>query len=222
MRSKNPLLTLAVLVAALVAISCGTAQSTAVESSPPASSAPEASQEGLAKAVFAGGCFWCMEPPFDKTEGVVATISGYTAGERPNPTYKQVSAGLTRHTEAVEILYDPSKVSYEELLAVYWRNVDPLTADRQFCDRGSQYRPGIYYGNDEEQRLAEASKKHWEDSGRFDQPIVVEIEAATPFYPAEEYHQDYYKKNPAHYKRYRQGCRRDQRLEQLWGEAAKH
>ena len=173
----------------------------------------------LAKATFAGGCFWCMEPPFDKLDGVVSTTSGYAGGEEKDPTYKQVSAGRTGHTEVVQVLYDPAKVSYEALLEVFWRNIDPMTADRQFCDWGSQYRTGIFFHDEEQQRLAEASKKRIAESGQLDAPIVTEITALTAFYPAEEYHQDFYEKNPVHYKRYRTGCGRDETLRRIWGEA---
>ena len=173
--------------------------------------------EDRARATFAGGCFWCMEPPFDKLDGVVSTISGYTGGPEENPTYKQVASGLTGHTEAVQVTYDPAKISYEQLLATFWPNHDPLTADRQFCDRGRQYRPGIFYHDEEQKRLAKASKKKWNDSGRFDRPIVTEVTAFTKFYPAEEYHQDYYKKNPIRYRTYRFGCGRDRRLKAVWG-----
>jgi peptide-methionine (S)-S-oxide reductase len=172
-----------------------------------------------AEAIFAGGCFWCMEPPFDKLDGVSSTISGYIGGQKENPTYKQVSAGRTGHTEAVKISYDPEKITYQELLDVFWVNVDPLTANRQFCDRGSQYRTGIFYLDEEQQALAESSKTALVESGRFDSPIVTEITAAGTFYPAEDYHQDYYEKNPLRYKYYRYSCGRDQRLEELWGSA---
>lgn len=172
-----------------------------------------------AKATFAGGCFWCMEGPFDKLEGVISTTVGYTGGHTKNPTYKQVSAGGTGHAEAVEVLYDPEKISYAELLKVFWHNVDPLTADGQFCDKGNQYRSEIFYHNEEQKRLAEASKKALETSGRFDKPIVTRISPASTFYPAEEYHQNYYRKNPLRYKFYRYGCGRDDRLEELWGKS---
>ena len=175
-------------------------------------------EENLAKAIFAGGCFWCMEPPFDKLEGVAATISGYTGGEQENPTYKQVSSGRTGHTEAVQVLYDPAKISYAELLEVFWHNIDPTVENRQFCDWGSQYRTGIFYQGDEQRRLAEESKRKLVESGRFAE-VYTEVTAATAFYPAEEYHQDFYKKNPVHYKRYRQGCGRDRRLAELWGDS---
>jgi len=174
--------------------------------------------DGRAVATFAGGCFWCMEPPYDKLDGVLATTSGYTGGDTADPTYQEVSAGGTGHAEVVQVTYDPAKVSYEQLLRVFWRNVDPLDAGGQFCDRGDQYRTGIFVHDDEQRRLAEASKRALVDSGRFEQPIVTEIEEAGPFYPAEDYHQDYYEKNPIRYNVYRWNCGRDARLEQLWGE----
>lgn len=177
------------------------------------------SDEGLAKATFAGGCFWCMEPPFDKLEGVISTTSGYTGGQKQDPTYQEVSAGGTGHAEAVQVVYDPEKISYAELLEVFWRNIDPTTPDRQFCDVGSQYRTAIFYHNEEQRRLAEQSKKALEESGRFNQPIVTEIVPATEFYVAEDYHQDYYQKNPLRYHFYRYACGRDQRLEEIWGKA---
>jgi peptide-methionine (S)-S-oxide reductase len=169
------------------------------------------------KATFAGGCFWCMEPPFDALPGVISTTSGYTAGRTKDPTYEQVSSGTTGHTEAVEVVYDPSKITYAKLLDVFWKNIDPVTPNAQFCDVGTQYRSGIYYHNEEQKRLAEASKKALESSGRFKRPIVTEIAALSPFYRAEEYHQDYYKKNPVRFKFYKYRCGRDQRLEELWG-----
>jgi peptide-methionine (S)-S-oxide reductase len=178
-----------------------------------------ANAQDLARATFAGGCFWCMEPPFDKLDGVVSTTSGYTAGRTANPTYEQVSAGTTGHTEAVEIVYDPRKVTYAQLLEVFWRNIDPLTADRQFCDVGSQYRAGIFTHDETQRRLAEESKRAV--AQRLQKPVVTEIAAASKFWPAEEYHQDYYKKNPVRYNLYRAGCGRDQRLEAIWGPAAK-
>ena len=169
-------------------------------------------------ATFAGGCFWCMEPPFDELDGVKSTTSGYIGGTKRNPTYQEVSAGRTGHTEAVKIVYDPVKISYGDLLKVFWRNIDPLTPNRQFCDGGSQYRSGIFYQNSEQQRLAEASRTALSDSGRFNQPIVTEVTEASKFYPAEDYHQNYYKKNPVRYKFYRFNCGRDKRLAQVWGE----
>ena len=177
----------------------------------------QASDARYEKATFAGGCFWCMEPPFDELPGVISTTSGYTGGRTKNPTYEQVSAGSTGHAEAVEVVYDPSKITYSRLLEVFWKNIDPLTPNRQFCDIGTQYRSAIYYHNEEQKRLAEASKKALEDSARFQQPIVTEIAAAAPFYRAEEYHQDYYKKNPIRFKFYKYNCGRDQRLQKLWG-----
>ena len=176
------------------------------------------SAKGLARATFAGGCFWCMEHPFDELEGVKSTTSGYTGGQLKNPTYGEVSSGGTGHTEAVEIVYDPKKISYEKLLTVFWRNVDPLTANRQFCDSGSQYRTGIFYHNEKQRQLAEESKKALEESGRFSEPIVTEITAASKFYAAEDYHQNYYEKNPIQYAIYRYSCGRDRRLKELWGE----
>ncbi len=170
-----------------------------------------------AVATFAGGCFWCMEPPFDKLDGVISTTSGYTSGHKADPTYKEVSRGGTGHTEAVQIVYDPAKVSYEALLDVFWKNVDPTRNDGQFCDYGNQYRPGIYYHDAAQQQVAEASLAALKQNKPFKEPIRVELVAATKFYPAEDYHQDYYRKNPLRYKFYRYNCGRDQRLEELWG-----
>lgn len=174
---------------------------------------------GLAVATFAGGCFWCMEPPFDKLPGVVSTTSGYTGGIMAGPSYKQVSAGGTGHVEALRVVYDPAKVEYGTLLDVFWRNVDPLDASGQFCDRGREYRPAILVHNEEQRRLAEAAKAQLSASGRFERPIVVPVEQAGDFYEAEDYHQDYYMKNPVRYNYYRWNCGRDARLEQLWGAA---
>jgi peptide-methionine (S)-S-oxide reductase len=179
-----------------------------------------ADAQELAKATFAGGCFWCMEPPFDKLDGVVSTTSGYTGGHTANPTYEQVSSGRTGHTEAVEVVYDPRKVTYAQLLEVFWRNIDPLTANAQFCDTGSQYRAGIFVHDEAQRRLAEETKRAV--AQRLEKPIVTEVVAASKFWPAEEYHQDYYKKNPFRYNLYRTNCGRDRRLKQLWGEAAGH
>jgi peptide-methionine (S)-S-oxide reductase len=173
-----------------------------------------------AKATFAGGCFWCVEADFDKIDGVLSTLSGYIGGKVDKPTYEQVSAGRTGHTEAVEIVYDPKRVSYERLVAYFWHTIDPTVKDRQFCDVGSQYRTGIFYHDEAQRRIAEASKATLEKSKPFPQHIVTEIAAATTFYPAEEYHQDYYKKNPIRYTYYRNGCGRDARLKQLWGDEA--
>jgi peptide-methionine (S)-S-oxide reductase len=160
-----------------------------------------------------------MEPPYDKLEGVISTTSGYTGGHRQNPTYKEVTAGDTGHAEAVEVVYDPAKVDYAKLLDVFWRNIDPTVADRQFCDIGNQYRTAVFYHDDTQKRLAEQSRQVLEASGRFPR-IVTEIVPAGPFYPAEEYHQDYYQKNPLRYQFYRYSCGRDQRLEELWGSNA--
>lgn len=173
-----------------------------------------------ATAVFAGGCFWCMEPPFDKLEGVFATTSGYTGGHTDKPTYKQVSSDTTGHYEAIEISYDPSKIDYATLLNVFWHNVDPLDAKGQFCDKGESYRTAIFYNSDEQKKLAQASKKELVESGYFNEDVVTVIEAVKTFYPAEEYHQDYYQKSPVRYKYYRFACGRDNRLEELWGEVA--
>ena len=177
----------------------------------------EAPGPGLAVATFAAGCFWCVEPPYDKTEGVVSTTSGYTGGKVAGATYRQVGMGGTGHIEAVRVVYDPAKVGYDKLLEVYWKNVDPLDAKGQFCDKGEPYRPVIFVHDEEQRRLAEASKAALAASGRFKQPIVVKIEPAADFWIAEDYHQDYYLKNPAKYAYYRWGCGRDARLEELWG-----
>ena len=172
---------------------------------------------GLAVATFAGGCFWCMEPPFDKLDGVVSTTSGYTGGKTVGPTYKEVSGGGTGHAEAVQVVYDPNKVEYKKLVDVFWKNVDPLDAHGQFCDKGDQYRPAIFTHNDEQKQIAETSKAALAASGRFKQPIVVAVEPAREFWVAEDYHQDYYLKNPVKYQYYRWGCGRDARLEEVWG-----
>lgn len=170
----------------------------------------------LDKATFAGGCFWCMEPPFEKLDGVKEVISGYTGGHKKNPTYKEVSADTTGHVEAVEVIFDPAKVSYEKLLEVFWKQVDPTDPGGQFVDRGSSYVTGIFYHTQEQKRLAEASKKRLEQSKRYDKAIVTPIRPAGPFYRAEEYHQDYYKKNPIRYKYYRYNSGRDKYLERVW------
>jgi peptide-methionine (S)-S-oxide reductase len=187
-----------------------------------ATSAVAAGEPTLAKATFAGGCFWCMEPPFEALEGVVSVTGGYTGGTKANPTYEEVSAGGTGHAESVEIVYAPAKVSYEKLLDVFWHNIDPTTPDRQFCDHGRQYRTAIFYHDEMQKRLAEKSKQSLEESKTLPGPIVTEIVPAGTFYPAEEYHQDYAKKNPIRYRYYRYACGRDARLRELWGEAAPH
>jgi peptide-methionine (S)-S-oxide reductase len=185
-----------------------------------AAAAPPAVPPGHAVATFAGGCFWCMEPPYDKLPGVTATISGYMGGRNANPTYPEVSSGNTGHAEVVQVVYDPKKVSYEKLLEVFWHNVDPTVKDRQFCDSGNQYRTAIFFHDEAQRKAAEASKAALEKSKPFKDALVTPIEMAGAFYPAEEYHQDYYKKNPVRYQIYRSGCGRDARLKQLWGDKA--
>jgi len=172
-----------------------------------------------AKAYFAGGCFWCMEEAFEKVDGVIAVVSGYMGGAVATPTYEQVSAGQTGHAESVEVSYDPAKVSYQKLLDAFWHNIDPVAPNAQFCDHGSQYRSAVFYGTDEEKRMSEESKSAIEQSKRFHEPIVTQLVKATTFYPAEEYHQDFYKKNPIRYKYYKFSCGRAQRLEELWGKS---
>ncbi len=176
----------------------------------------------LEKATFAGGCFWCMESPFDKLGGVVSVTVGYTGGRTAKPTYEEVSSGGTGHAESIEVVFDPAKIGYAQLLDVFWRNVDPTTPNRQFCDVGTQYRTAIFYHGEEQKALAEASKKALEASGRLPGRIATEIVPAGEFWPAEEYHQHYYRKNPIRYKFYRYNCGRDQRLEELWGRDAGH
>ncbi len=173
----------------------------------------------LGKAVFAGGCFWCMEEAFEGVEGVVSVTSGYTGGHVANPSYEQVSAGITGHAESVEVVFDPTKVSYGQLLKVFWRNIDPTTPDQQFCDHGAQYRSAIFYQDEQQKRLAEESKRAVEQSKPFKAPIVTQIVPASAFYAAEEYHQDFYKKNPIRYKFYKFNCGRAQRLQELWGKS---
>lgn len=175
-------------------------------------------QAGHARATFAGGCFWCMEPPFDDLEGVVSTVSGYTGGDAANPTYEQVSSGETGHAEAVQVTYDPDQVDYSRLLAVFWHNIDPVDDGGQFCDRGSQYRSAVFYHNADQKTLAEKSRK--KIASRFSAPIATEIEPLEKFYPAEDYHQNYYREHAIRYKFYRTACGRDGRLEELWGDAA--
>lgn len=182
--------------------------------------APPAVPPGQAVATFAGGCFWCVESDFDKVPGVTATISGYTGGRTVNPGYPDVSSGSTGHAESVEIFYDPKKVSYEHLLDVFWHGIDPTTKDREFCDAGTQYRTAIFYHDEAQRKAAEASRAKIEKDKPFKAPIVTEITMAGPFYPAEDYHQDYYRKNPVRYQIYRSGCGRDARLKELWGAAA--
>ncbi len=178
-------------------------------------------QQKTETAIFAGGCFWCEEEVFEKVPGVVSVTSGYTDGRAKNPTYDQVSSGTTGHTEAVEVKFDPARVSYEKLLDVFWVNHDPTYTDRQFCDHGSQYRPGIFWSDEAQKKAAEASKAKYEKLKTFSQPIVTPIKQATQFWPAEDYHQDFYKKNPIRYKAYSTGCGRYVRLDELWGKLRK-
>ncbi|MDD2851817.1 MAG: peptide-methionine (S)-S-oxide reductase MsrA [Desulfuromonadaceae bacterium] len=184
--------------------------------------AATASGTAYEKATFAGGCFWCMERPFDGLPGVISVTSGYAGGETNNPTYEEVSAGGTGHAESVQIVFDPSRISYEKLLTVYWHNIDPTVKDRQFCDSGHQYRSAIFYHSEEQRRRAVQSKEALEKSKPFRASIVTEVTPAGAFYPAEEYHQHYYKKNPLRYAFYRRSCGRDQRLKDLWGKEAGH
>ncbi len=196
------------ILLSLGATTCGTIAA--------AAEATAAKPENTATAIFAGGCFWCTEADFEKLPGVTSAESGYTAGKKLNPTYEQVSAGGTGHTEAVRVTYDPAKVGYAQLVDYFWHSMDPTVKDKQFCDSGNQYRSGIYWQNETERKIAESSRDALLSSGKFKQ-IHTEIIAATIFYPAEEYHQDYYKKNPVRYAYYRHGCGRDKRLEELWG-----
>jgi peptide-methionine (S)-S-oxide reductase len=185
----------------------------------PVARSAEPAPEGAARATFAGGCFWCMEAPFDKVPGVISTTSGYAGGKVANPSYRQVSSGTTGHAEVIQVVYDPAKVTYEQLLEVFWRNVDPIDGGGQFCDRGSQYRTAIFYEGEEQKAAAEASKRRLDESGRLARPIVTEITPLDAFYPAEDYHQDFYKKSPGRYTSYRAGCGRDRRLKELWGDS---
>ncbi|HRW60793.1 MAG TPA: peptide-methionine (S)-S-oxide reductase MsrA [Defluviicoccus sp.] len=202
---------LAGCTAGLLTILAGTGFGSAADAPAPAAQS--------ARAVFAGGCFWCMEPPFDAVPGVIATVSGYTGGMRENPSYEQVSEGGTGHFEAIEVTYDPARVSYAQLLDVFWRNVDPLDDGGQFCDRGSQYGTAIFYANEDEKAAALKSREAVAEKLVIKGPIVTPLLPAKEFYPAEEYHQDYYQKNPLRYKYYRYACERDQRLKEVWGEA---
>lgn len=198
-------------------VACGPAQPSVAPSAAAAVPTPTPDPAKLAKATFAGGCFWSMRRMMDEVPGVITTTVGFTGGTEPNPTYAQVSAEITGHAEAVEVIFDTAQISYAALLEAYWHDIDPVAVDRQFCDTGSSYRSAIFYHDAEQQRLAEASKAALTASGRFDQPIVTEIVAATAFYPAEEYHQKFYLKNPGHYALYRAGCGRDARLAEIWG-----
>nr|WP_298171841.1 peptide-methionine (S)-S-oxide reductase MsrA [uncultured Pseudomonas sp.] len=210
--TRAPAVAATLLLASLL-VACGQSSAQAPKTAASTSEMPANS----AVAVFAGGCFWCTESDFDKVPGVLETTSGYIGGNVDNPTYEQVSAGTTGHIEAVQVRYDASKTSYAKLLEAYWPTIDPITANAQFCDHGSQYRSAIFYANAEEQAQAEASKVALQASGRFKRNIVTEILPMTTFYPAEDYHQDYYQRNPLRYAYYRNGCGRDARLERLWG-----
>lgn len=205
--NRNSLLSTLTLSLAILIGMTGSAQSNA-----------QSDDQNQAIATFAGGCFWCMEPPFDELDGVSSTISGYTGGHVENPSYEQVSAGGTGHTEAMQVTYDPDVVSYETLLDVYWHNIDPLDAGGQFCDRGSSYRSAIFVHTPEQRELAEASKQTIAESGQLNGEIVTPIQEASTFYPAEEYHQNYYDKNPLRYRFYKWNCGREQRLEEVWGD----
>lgn len=174
------------------------------------------------KATFAGGCFWCMVSPFESLRGVISVKSGYTGGHKINPTYEEVSGGTTGHAESVQILYDPAVISYQQLLEVFWHNIDPTVSNRQFCDVGNQYRSAIFFHTPKQEQLAVTSRNALEKSRALNKPVVTEITTASAFYPAEDYHQDYYKKNPIRYKYYRTGCGRDKRLKELWGKKAGH
>lgn len=220
-RPDRPLSAMAMLALAVALVSFGMLSKRSVPSSAVAAasativpSTPAVGSE--ARAIFAGGCFWCSEADFDKVAGVLDVRSGYTGGSEKNPTYKEVAGGQTGHTEAVEVRYDPTQVSYAELLEVYWRSIDPTVRDRQFCDVGRQYRTAIFVADASEKKLAESSKVRV--AGELGKPIFTEIQTATEFYPAEKYHQDYYQKNPLRYKFYRSRCGRDQRLREIWGD----
>jgi peptide-methionine (S)-S-oxide reductase len=207
-----------ILPSALAALALGAALALAQ------GQAPKPSPKGLARATFAGGCFWCMVKPFVDLPGVVQVVSGYSGGQKRNPTYEEVSAGTTGHAESVQVIYDPAKTSYARLLEVYWHNIDPTSAEGQFCDRGHQYRSAIFVQDEGERRLAEESKvaQQAEVARTVNKPIVTEIVPFTEFWPAEEYHQYFYQKNPVRYESYRLGCGRDRRLQEIWGAKAGH
>jgi len=211
------IMALALLMAALAACGQPDAANNSAAANPSANNGMSSPRGATGIATFAGGCFWCTEADFDKVPGVMSTTSGYISGTTVNPTYKQVSGGKTGHIEAVQVRFDPAKTSFAKLLAAFWPTIDPLTPNRQFCDSGPQYRSAIFYHDAEQQRQAEASKAELAASDRFAQPIVTEILPATQFYPAEEYHQDYYIKNPIRYAYYRSNCGRDARLAEVWG-----
>ena len=206
---------LGALVAPIVALTVGVVATVGAAQAQTMATGP--APAGLVKATFAGGCFWCVESDFDKVPGVVSTTSGYTGGKLANPSYEQVSAKGTGHAEAVEVVFDPKRVSYEQLVEYFWRTIDPTTKDRQFCDGGTPYRSAIFVQDAQQLAWAKASLERLEKTKPFKEPIVTEIALAGPFYAAEDYHQDYYKKNPLRYKYYRNGCGREARIEQLWG-----
>ena len=231
-RSFRHLLTAAAASFLLTAFNVSAQAPAAKPAAKPAAAAPAApatAPSATAKAIFAGGCFWCMEPPFDKLDGVFSTTSGYIGGPKRNPTYEEVSRGITGHTEAVEIAYDPKRITYKQLLEVFWKNIDPVVKDAQFCDHGPMYRSGIFWLDDEQKKLADESKAALTKGQAFGSArpagfkggVVTEVTKATQFWPAEEYHQDYYTKNPIRYTYYRNSCGRDARLKELWGEAPK-
>ena len=208
------------MVMALILLALTACQTTA--HGEPRPSKALAIPSALGSATFAGGCFWCMEAPFDVLPGVISTTSGYTDGDEINPTYEAVSSGRTGHTEAIRVVFDPAKISYAQLLEVFWHNIDPEAKDRQFCDRGTQYRSGIYFHDAAQEKAATASLRKLETEGRIKGTIHTEIKAVTPFYAAEDYHQDFYRKSPGRYTMYRAGCGRDTRLEEIWGKSSKH
>ena len=202
------------------ALSCGAGSAATADENESGTQEAQPPRRGLAVAVFAGGCFWCMEKPFEQLDGVGDAVSGYTGGSERAPTYRQVSSHGTGHVEAIRVIYDPERVTYGRLLEVFWHNIDPTQDDGQFCDRGNQYRSAIFVANAEERRAAERSKR--EAQGQLGRRVVTEIRDAAPFWIAEDYHQNFYRTNPAHYQRYRTGCGRDDRLRALWGEHAGH
>lgn len=214
MNKNNRFLRLLRCVSALALLSIATV--------PFAQTSTGAASVATEKATFAGGCFWCVESDFDKVSGVLSTTSGYTGGQTPNPSYEQVSAHTTGHAEALQVVYDPAKVSYQQLVDYFWRHIDPTVKDQQFCDHGTPYRTAIFAHNADQLKIAQASRAALEKTKPFKAPIVTEIVLASAFYPAEDYHQDYYKKNPLRYKYYRASCGRDARLQQLWGSQVNH
>ena len=213
---RNGILAAVTALLAGAGFAAGTSASKLAATTAAASAGAMSQPAGRATAIFAGGCFWCLEADFDKLPGVIATESGYTAGRTGNPTYEKVSSGATGHTEAVRVTYDPAKVNYEQLITYFWRHIDPTVKDRQFCDVGSQYRSGIYWGNASEREIAESSRAALLRSGALAR-VETEIAAASEFYRAEEYHQDYYLKNPIRYAFYRRSCGRDARVQEIWG-----